>query len=165
MVNPYAGTVANTAMGGYNPMLYENIRAANAAAAAAAPVASANDGSTGGMAKGGYVHGGLMSGPTPAGPDRGGSGGWQARGPTEEGISAGGGPAVSADGLRPGLPAAAGRALALWSALAGHGVGSLGVRLRQARREHRRAGQGGRRRQRGEAVVSDCAAKTYDAGV
>ena len=52
-------------------MLYENIRAANAAAAAAAPVASANDGSTGGMAKGGYVHGGLMSGPNPAGPDDG----------------------------------------------------------------------------------------------
>ena len=71
MVNPYAGTVANTAMGGYNPMLYENIRAANAAAAAAAPVASVNDGSTGGMAKGGYVHGGLMSGPNPAGPDDG----------------------------------------------------------------------------------------------
>jgi hypothetical protein len=71
MVNPYAGIVANTAMGGYNPMLYENIRAANAAAAAAAPVASVNDGSTGGMAKGGYVHGGLMSGPNPAGPDDG----------------------------------------------------------------------------------------------
>jgi hypothetical protein len=69
MVNPYAGIVANTAMGGYNPMLYENIRAANAAAAAAAPVASVNDG--GGMAKGGYVHGGLMSGPNPAGPDDG----------------------------------------------------------------------------------------------
>jgi hypothetical protein len=71
MVNPYAGIVANTAMGGYNPMLYENIRAANAAAAAAAPAASVNDGSTGGMAKGGYVHGGLMSGPNPAGPDDG----------------------------------------------------------------------------------------------
>jgi len=71
MVNPYAGVVANTAMGGYNPMLYENVRAANAAAAAAAPVASVNDGSTGGMAKGGYVHGGLMSGPNPAGPDDG----------------------------------------------------------------------------------------------
>ena len=71
MVNPYAGIVANTAMGGYSPMLYENIRAANAAAAAAAPVASVNDGSTGGMAKGGYVHGGLMFGANPPGPDDG----------------------------------------------------------------------------------------------
>ena len=69
MVNPYAGVVANTAMGGYNPMLYENIKTANAAAAAAG--GSTNDGSTGGMAKGGYVHGGLMSGPNPAGPDDG----------------------------------------------------------------------------------------------
>ncbi len=71
MVNPYAGVVANTAMGGYNPMLYENIRAANAAAAASAAGGSTNDGSTGGMAKGGYVHGGLMSGPNPPGPDDG----------------------------------------------------------------------------------------------
>ena len=69
MVNPYAGVVANTAMGGYNPMLYENLRVANAAAVPE----SAGDG-TGvgtGMAKGGYVHGGLMSGPNPPGPDDG----------------------------------------------------------------------------------------------
>ena len=97
MVNPYAGTVANTAMGGYNPMLYENIRAANAAAAARA--ASGEIGNTGmydigggvggeggggdgggtgagagtgnAMAKGGYVHGGLMFGANPPGPDDG----------------------------------------------------------------------------------------------
>ena len=91
MVNPYAGTVANTAMGGYNPMLYENIRAANAAAARAG--GSTNylvDGGSGGvggdsgggggitggggggaMAKGGYVHGGLMFGANPPGPDDG----------------------------------------------------------------------------------------------
>ena len=90
-VNPYAGIVANTQMGGYNPMLYENIRAANAAAARA--VGSTDylvDGGSGGvggdsgggggitggggggaMAKGGYVHGGLMSGPNPPGPDDG----------------------------------------------------------------------------------------------
>jgi hypothetical protein len=92
MVNPYAGTVANTAMGGYNPMLYENIRAANAAAARAGgstdylvdggsggvggDSGGGGGGITGGggggaMAKGGYVHGGLMSGPNPAGPDDG----------------------------------------------------------------------------------------------
>ena len=92
MVNPYAGIVANTAMGGYNPMLYENIRAANAAAARAG--GSTNylvDGGSGGvggdsggggggitggggggaMAKGGYVHGGLMFGANPPGPDDG----------------------------------------------------------------------------------------------
>ncbi len=55
MVNPYAGTVANTAMGGYNPMLYENIRAANAAAAARA--ASGEIGNTGMYDIGGGVGG------------------------------------------------------------------------------------------------------------
>ena len=55
-------------------MLYENIRAANAAAAAAAPLASVTDpggGVGGAMAKGGYVHGGLMFGANPPGPDDG----------------------------------------------------------------------------------------------
>jgi hypothetical protein len=63
MVNPYAGVVANTAMGGYNPMLYENIKTANAAAAAA-PV----DGG-GAYAQGGMVNG--LFGPNPPGPDDG----------------------------------------------------------------------------------------------
>jgi len=96
MVNPYAGTVANnTAMGGYNPMLYENLRAANAAAARAGGltgylVDGGGGGGVGGegggdggggtgagagtgnaMAKGGYVHGGLMFGANPPGPDDG----------------------------------------------------------------------------------------------
>jgi hypothetical protein len=62
-VNPYAGVVANTAMGGYNPMLYENIKTANAAAAAA-PV----DGG-GAYAQGGMVNG--LFGPNPPGPDDG----------------------------------------------------------------------------------------------
>jgi hypothetical protein len=96
-VNPYAGVVANTQMGGYNPMLYENIRAANAAAAARAGgstdylVSGDGGGGVGGegggggdsggtgagagtgnaMAKGGYVHGGLMFGANPPGPDDG----------------------------------------------------------------------------------------------
>jgi len=69
-VNPYAGTVANTQMGGYNPMLYENVRQA---ANVVGTTDSMGDGSGAGtgMAKGGYVHGGLMSGPNPAGPDDG----------------------------------------------------------------------------------------------
>ena len=36
-VNPYAGTVANTSMGGYNPMLYEQVKAAARAAGSLAP--------------------------------------------------------------------------------------------------------------------------------
>ena len=71
-VNPYAGTVANISMGGYNPMLYENVKAADAAAARAASGAGGDGtGGTAAMAKGGYVHGGLMSGPNPPGPDDG----------------------------------------------------------------------------------------------
>jgi hypothetical protein len=77
--NPYANVVAGQAMGGYNPALYDQIAAANAANAAntaAATTAAAaaqqlDSSSTGGMAKGGYVHGGLMFGPNPPGPDDG----------------------------------------------------------------------------------------------
>jgi len=70
MVNPYANIVANTSMGGYNPMLYDNVKAA---ANVAGTTDSMGDGSGAGtgMAKGGYVHGGLMSGPNPPGPDDG----------------------------------------------------------------------------------------------
>jgi hypothetical protein len=92
--NPYAGVVGNLSMGGYNPGLYDQIAASNAAKALAAGttnttdlnVAGGGDGGTGGdsgggtgagagtgnaMAKGGYVHGGLMFGPNPPGPDDG----------------------------------------------------------------------------------------------
>jgi hypothetical protein len=97
--NPYANVVAGQAMGGYNPALYDQIAAANAArtaaAAAAASTTTLNDVNAGGgdgggdggggggggtgagagtgnaMAKGGYVHGGLMFGPNPPGPDDG----------------------------------------------------------------------------------------------
>jgi hypothetical protein len=85
-VNPYAGVVANTAMGGYNPMLYEQVKAADKAAAAAG--GSTNYGfaeSTGGSTDGGnpgdsgapvgeFAKGGLITdvfGPDPAGPDEG----------------------------------------------------------------------------------------------
>ena len=69
MVNPYANIVANTQMGGYNPMLYDNVKAAQITGV----TDSMGDGTGAGtgMAKGGYVHGGLMSGPNPAGPDDG----------------------------------------------------------------------------------------------
>jgi bacterioferritin-associated ferredoxin len=90
--NPYAGVVGNLSMGGYNPGLYDQIAATNAAKAAAAAAATGNtvvesggDGPSGpdgggtgagagtgnAMAKGGYVHGGLMFGPNPKGPDDG----------------------------------------------------------------------------------------------
>jgi len=65
MVNPYAGVVADTAMGGYNPMLYENVRAANAAAANATPATA----ETATYAKGGMVD--SLLGPNPNGPDDG----------------------------------------------------------------------------------------------
>jgi hypothetical protein len=61
-VNPYAGTVANTAMGGYNPMLYENVKAADKAAAANVQVETP-------YAKGGMVN--SLSGSNPVGPDDG----------------------------------------------------------------------------------------------
>ena len=74
--NPYAGVVAGQAMGGYNPALYDQIAAVNAANTAAQTAAAATQtgmeqSSTGGMAKGGYVHGGLMFGANPPGPDDG----------------------------------------------------------------------------------------------
>jgi hypothetical protein len=65
MVNPYAGIVADTAMGGYNPMLYENVRAANAAAANVTPATA----ETATYAKGGMVD--SLLGPNPNGPDDG----------------------------------------------------------------------------------------------
>jgi hypothetical protein len=95
--NPYADVVSGQAMGGYNPALYDQIAASNAANKAVADAAallnpnlsgdSGGDGGTSGggsgvgtgagagtgnaMAKGGYVHGGLMFGPNPPGPDDG----------------------------------------------------------------------------------------------
>jgi hypothetical protein len=69
-VNPYAGTVANTQMGGYNPMLYENVRQAENVVGTTDSMGDGSGAGTG-MAKGGYVHGGLMSGPNPTGPDDG----------------------------------------------------------------------------------------------
>jgi hypothetical protein len=65
-VNPYAGVVANTQMGGYNPMLYENVKAADKAAAARAG-GSTNDGSIAG-GDGGSTDGGAPPG------DAGGNG-------------------------------------------------------------------------------------------
>ena len=70
MVNPYANIVANTQMGGYNPMLYDNVKAAANVAGTTDSMGDGTGAGTG-MAKGGYVHGGLMSGPNPAGPDDG----------------------------------------------------------------------------------------------
>jgi hypothetical protein len=76
--NPYAGVVGNLSMGGYNPGLYDQIAAANAAKTAAETAATAaatqtgmEQSSTGGMARGGMVHGGLMFGANPPGPDDG----------------------------------------------------------------------------------------------
>jgi hypothetical protein len=73
--NPYATFIGGQAMGGYNPALYDQIAAANAAntaatTAAATTAAQQLDTSTG-LAKGGYVHGGLMFGANPPGPDDG----------------------------------------------------------------------------------------------
>jgi hypothetical protein len=71
--NPYAGVVAGQAMGGYNPALYDQIAAANAANTAAATAAATADPGqiSDGLAKGGMVHGGLMFGMNPPGPDDG----------------------------------------------------------------------------------------------
>jgi hypothetical protein len=75
MVNPYAGVVANIPMGGYNPMLYEQVKATeNVTGTPDSTIGEGGGAGSGGgtgMAKGGYVHGGLMSGPNPAGPDDG----------------------------------------------------------------------------------------------
>jgi len=76
--NPYAGVVGNLSMGGYNPGLYDQIAATNAAKTAAETAATAaatqtglEQSSTGGMARGGMVDGGLMFGMNPPGPDDG----------------------------------------------------------------------------------------------
>jgi hypothetical protein len=77
--NPYAGVVGNLSMGGYNPGLYDQIAATNAAktaadtaaATAAATQTGMEQSSTGGMARGGMVDGGLMFGMNPPGPDDG----------------------------------------------------------------------------------------------
>ena len=71
--NPYANVVAGQAMGGYNPALYDQIAAVNAAnTAAAAAAAVADPGQiSDGLAHGGMVHGGLMFGGNPPGPDDG----------------------------------------------------------------------------------------------
>jgi len=76
--NPYQNVVANLPMGGYNPGLYDQIAAANAAKTAAETAATAaatqtglEQSSTGGMARGGMVDGGLMFGMNPPGPDDG----------------------------------------------------------------------------------------------
>lgn len=73
MGNPYAGVVAGTAMGGYNPGLYDQIAAANTAKTAAEQAAAtqSNQQESTGLAKGGMVHGGLMFGGNPPGPDDG----------------------------------------------------------------------------------------------
>lgn len=72
MGNPYAGVVAGTAMGGYNPALYDQIAAANTAKTVAEQAAQSSGGQiSDGMAKGGLVHGGLMFGSNPPGPDDG----------------------------------------------------------------------------------------------
>jgi len=80
--NPYANVMANQAMGGYNPALYDQLLTSEVAKAAPnlLPTTAQQDAqnalgleqsSTGGMAKGGYVHGGLMFGGNPPGPDDG----------------------------------------------------------------------------------------------
>ena len=75
--NPYANVMANQAIGGYNPALYDQLLTNEVAMAAPNLVPTAGNtlgleqSSTGGMAKGGYVHGGLMFGGNPPGPDDG----------------------------------------------------------------------------------------------
>jgi hypothetical protein len=72
MGNPYAGVVAGTAMGGYNPALYDQIAAANTAKTVAEQAAQSSGGQiSDGLAQGGMVHGGLMFGANPPGPDDG----------------------------------------------------------------------------------------------
>lgn len=73
--NPYQNVVGNLPMGGYNPGLYDQIAAANAAKAAAETAATTAAQNTQqestGLAHGGMVHGGLMFGGNPPGPDDG----------------------------------------------------------------------------------------------
>jgi hypothetical protein len=61
-VNPYAGVVANTAMGGYNPMLYEQVKAAARAAGSLSPTDYLIDQSTGGSTDGGAPPGDGLGG-------------------------------------------------------------------------------------------------------
>jgi hypothetical protein len=62
--NPYAGVMANQGMGGYNPALYSQIAAADAARTAAAAASSDP-----GYAMGGMVN--RLTGPNPPGADDG----------------------------------------------------------------------------------------------
>jgi hypothetical protein len=74
--NPYQNVVTNTPMGGYDPMLYDKIEAANVAQTIATQEAdrlatqNTQQESTG-LAGGGMVDGGLMFGMNPPGPDDG----------------------------------------------------------------------------------------------
>jgi hypothetical protein len=80
--NPYANVMANQAIGGYNPALYDQLLTSEVAKAApnllpttaqqtAQNLLGLEQSSTGGMAQGGMVHGGLMFGGNPPGPDDG----------------------------------------------------------------------------------------------
>jgi hypothetical protein len=71
--NPYIGVASNTAMGGYDPALYDQIAASNLTKAQTAAAAATTDPGqiTDGLANGGMVHGGLMFGGNPPGPDDG----------------------------------------------------------------------------------------------
>ena len=80
--NAYANVMANQAMGGYNPALYDQLLTSEVAKTAPDLVNPAaqqyaqsqlgmEQSSTGGLAKGGMVDGGLMFGMNPPGPDDG----------------------------------------------------------------------------------------------
>ena len=74
--NPYANVMSGQAMGGYNPALYDQIAAANAARTAAGDISASGiyDGGGGGGDGGGYAKGGIvnrLTGPNPPGPDDG----------------------------------------------------------------------------------------------
>ena len=74
--NPYANVMSGQSMGGYNPALYDQIAAANAARTAAGDISASGiyDGGGGGGDGGGYAKGGIvnrLTGPNPPGPDDG----------------------------------------------------------------------------------------------
>jgi hypothetical protein len=74
--NPYANVMAGQAMGGYDPALYDQILANNAARAVAGDISASGiyDGGGGGGDGGGYAKGGIvnrLTGPNPPGPDDG----------------------------------------------------------------------------------------------